>query len=83
MFKKRNLVKLVALLVMTFSLLACMPMNKSHASDPITGNNSFETAYNFGYWKYKSGMTILPVGENEAYYSFTVNSGERIMDRLY
>ncbi|GFN35600.1 hypothetical protein [Tepidimicrobium xylanilyticum] len=79
MLKKKNLIKSAILLIMTFFLLTCIPMNKSYASDPITGNNSFETAYNFGYWKYKYGTAILPAGENEAYFSFTADSGERIM----
>ncbi|WP_077369088.1 hypothetical protein [Anaerosalibacter sp. Marseille-P3206] len=79
MIKKKRLSKLTILLAVMFSLFVSIPMNKSYASESITGNNSFETAYNFGYWKYKYGMTILPAGENEAYYSFTVDSGERIM----
>lgn len=79
MIKKKRLFRLIILLAVMFSLLASIPMNKGYASEPITGNNSFGTAYNFGYWKYKNGMTILPAGENEAYYSFTIDSGERIM----
>lgn len=48
----------------------------------ITGNNSPETAKVMGYWKYSTpDTTILPEGEDEAYYQFTINKGERVYVR--
>lgn len=48
----------------------------------ITGNNSFATAYDMGYWQYHSyDVTLLSSGQNEAYYQFTANAGDRIYAR--
>lgn len=48
----------------------------------ITGNNTPETAKVMGYWKYSTpDTTILPASENEAYYQFTINKGERVYVR--
>ncbi|MBK3494194.1 hypothetical protein JFL43_04845 [Viridibacillus sp. YIM B01967] len=67
-----------ALLVLFISTLAV----PASAADTITGNNSSNTAYIIGNWKYSStGTTILPEGENEAYYKFTANAGERVYVR--
>ncbi|PRO39781.1 hypothetical protein [Bacillus sp. LLTC93] len=52
------------------------------AEAAITGNNSPNTAISMGYWKNsRSDTTILPEGENEAYYQFTINKGERVYVR--
>ncbi|MER0142300.1 hypothetical protein AAZR19_06500 [Bacillus sp. Je.9.29.b] len=52
------------------------------AEAAITGNNSPNTASLMGYWKNsRSDTTILPEGENEAYYQFTINKGERVYVR--
>ncbi|MFS0656494.1 hypothetical protein [Bacillus sp. 179-C3.3 HS] len=52
------------------------------AEAAITGNNSPNTASSMGYWKYsRPDTTILPEGENEAYYQFTINRGERVYVR--
>jgi len=52
------------------------------AEAAITGNNSPNTASSMGYWKYsRPDTTILPEGENEAYYRFTINKGERVYVR--
>ncbi len=52
------------------------------AEAAITGNNSPNTASLMGYWKYsRPDTTILPEGENEAYYQFTINKGERVYVR--
>ncbi|AVM26035.1 hypothetical protein [Bacillus pumilus] len=52
------------------------------AEAAITGNNSPNTASSMGYWKYsRPDTTILPEGENEAYYQFTINKGERVYVR--
>ncbi|RBQ29837.1 hypothetical protein [Aliarcobacter vitoriensis] len=49
----------------------------------IKGNNSFATAYSFGYWEYhSSGVTSLAANENDAFYSFRVNAGDRVYVRL-
>jgi len=52
------------------------------AEAAITGNNSPGTAKAMGYWKYSlPDTTILPEGENEAYYQFTINKGEKVYVR--
>ncbi|MCW4681759.1 hypothetical protein ON127_10425 [Bacillus pumilus] len=52
------------------------------AEAAITGNNSPNTASSMGYWKNsRSDTTILPESENEAYYQFTINKGERVYVR--
>lgn len=52
------------------------------AEATITGNNSPNTASLMGNWKYsRSDTTILPEGENEAYYQFTISKGERVYVR--
>ncbi|TLS72450.1 hypothetical protein FE246_03415 [Aliarcobacter thereius] len=49
----------------------------------IMGNNSFQTAHSFGYWEYHfSGTTFLEAGEDDAYYSFWANTGDRLFVRL-
>ena len=48
----------------------------------ITGNNSFDTAMPIGYWKYKNiDTTILEAGQDEAYFTFTANKGEKVYVR--
>lgn len=65
------------LLVIAFSVVK---PNSAHAA--ITGNNSPGTAQIMGYWKYSNpDTTILPEGEDEAYYQFTINKGERVYAR--
>ncbi len=67
------------LIAFTLSLLLVLSLAVPAFASTITGNNSFETAYPIGYWKYSNvGTTILPETENEAYFSFTANAGERI-----
>ncbi|MEK5136250.1 hypothetical protein NST39_19640 [Bacillus sp. FSL W8-0645] len=67
----------VLLFVLFFSFIA-----PNSAEAAITGNNSPGTASSMGYWKYsRSDTTILPEGENEAYYQFTINKGERVYVR--
>ena len=49
----------------------------------IQGNDSFSTAYSFGYWQYhSSGATILAEDQDDAYYSFRGNAGDRLYVRL-
>ena len=49
----------------------------------IQGNDSFSTAYSFGYWQYhSSGATILAEDKKDAYYSFRGNAGDRLYVRL-
>lgn len=67
----------VLLLLLVFSLVA-----PNSAEAAITGNNSPGTANLMGYWKYSTpDTTILPEDEDEAYYEFTVNKGERVYVR--
>lgn len=48
----------------------------------ITGSNSFDTAMPIGYWKYKNiDTTILEAGQDEAYFTFTANKGEKVYVR--
>jgi hypothetical protein len=50
----------------------------AYAADVITGNNSFDTAYSAGYWKYSNmTTTILPADQTEAYYKFTAYAGDK------
>lgn len=74
-FKRFLLPALVLVLVTSF-----FAPNSAEAA--ITGNNSPNTASSMGYWKNsRSDTTILPEGENEAYYQFTINKGERVYVR--
>lgn len=74
-FKRFLLPALVLVLVTSF-----FAPNSAEAA--ITGNNSPNTASSMGYWKYsRPDTTILPEGENEAYYQFTINKGERVYVR--
>ncbi|KMY21328.1 hypothetical protein ABDA29_18615 [Bacillus pumilus] len=74
-FKRFLLPALVLVLVTSF-----FAPNSAEAA--ITGNNSPTTASSMGYWKYsRPDTTILPEGENEAYYQFTINKGERVYVR--
>lgn len=74
-FKRFLLPALLLVLVTSF-----FAPNSAEAA--ITGNNSPNTASSMGYWKYsRPDTTILPEGENEAYYQFTINKGERIYVR--
>lgn len=74
-FKRFLLPALVLVLVASF-----FAPNSAEAA--ITGNNSPNTASSMGYWKNsRSDTTILPEGENEAYYQFTINKGERVYVR--
>ncbi|HJE03043.1 MAG TPA: hypothetical protein K8U92_04115, partial [Aliarcobacter thereius] len=69
-FKEINKIILVLFIGMFFS---------SSALGAITGNNTFQTAYSFGYWQYhSSGVTTLDANKNDAYYSFRINKGDRI-----
>ncbi|MFP9048708.1 hypothetical protein, partial [Enterococcus faecalis] len=44
--------------------------------------NSFDTAMPIGYWKYKNiDTTILEAGQDEAYFTFTANKGEKVYMR--
>ncbi|MCY7571265.1 hypothetical protein [Bacillus pumilus] len=74
-FKRFLLPALLLVLVTSF-----FAPNSAEAA--ITGNNSPNTASSMGYWKNsRSDTTILPEGENEAYYQFTINKGERVYVR--
>ncbi|KIL25482.1 hypothetical protein MHI11_20455 [Bacillus sp. FSL K6-3312] len=74
-FKRFLLPALVLVLVTSF-----FAPNSAEAA--ITGNNSPSTASFMGDWKYsRPDTTILPEGENEAYYQFTINKGERVYVR--
>lgn len=70
----QKLLGLTLLVLLVFSL--CIP---AYAAGTITGNNSFETAYAAGNWKYSNmGTTILPTNETEAYYTFTASAGDKV-----
>ncbi|GLF89526.1 hypothetical protein Saga11_07850 [Bacillus safensis] len=74
-FKRFLLPALVLVLVTSF-----FAPNSAEAA--ITGNNSPNTASSMGYWKNsRADTTILPEGENEAYYQFTINKDERVYVR--
>ncbi len=74
-FKRFLLPALLLVLVTSF-----FAPNSAEAA--ITGNNSPNTASSMGYWKYsRTDTTILPEGENEAYYQFTINKGEKVYVR--
>ncbi|WP_426551637.1 hypothetical protein [Bacillus pumilus] len=74
-FKRFLLPALLLVLVTSF-----FAPNSAEAA--ITGNNSPNTASSMGYWKNsRSDTTILPESENEAYYQFTINKGERVYVR--
>ncbi len=74
-FKRFLLPALLLVLVTSF-----FAPNSAEAA--ITGNNSPNTASSMGYWKYsRPDTTILPEGENEAYYQFTINKGEKVYVR--
>lgn len=68
--------------ILGFSLILFFISVFATSASASTGNNSINTAHDMGYWKYSSpDTTILPEGENEAYYKFTANAGERIYVR--
>jgi len=70
----KQLLGLTLLVMLVFSL--SIP---AYAAGEITGNNSFETAYAAGNWKYSNmSTTILPANETEAYYTFTANAGDKV-----
>ncbi|WP_111292019.1 hypothetical protein [Bacillus safensis] len=74
-FKRFLLPVLLFVLVTSF-------ITPNTAEATITGNNSPNTASLMGNWKYsRSDTTILPEGENEAYYQFTISKGERVYVR--
>ncbi|MCU0158176.1 hypothetical protein [Bacillus safensis] len=74
-FKRFLLPALILVIVTSF-------FAPNFAEAAITGNNSPNTASSMGYWKYsRPDTTILPEGENEAYYQFTINKGERVYVR--
>lgn len=74
-FKRLLLPALLLALVTSFFV-------PTSAEAAITGNNSPNTASSMGYWKNsRSDTTILLEGENEAYYQFTINKGERVYVR--
>jgi len=73
-----NLLFTALLLVLVVSFF----IPNSAKAEPITGNNNPGTAKAIGYWKYSTlDTTILPEGENAAYYQFTINKGERVYVR--
>ncbi|HZK84499.1 MAG TPA: hypothetical protein VFC58_07480 [Desulfosporosinus sp.] len=73
----KKLLGLTLLMLMVFSL--SIP---AYAAGEITGNNSFETAYAAGNWKYSNmSTTILPANNTEAYYTFTANAGDKVYAR--
>ncbi|RBQ30790.1 hypothetical protein CRU92_10630 [Arcobacter sp. FW59] len=75
MLKKSFKKLLKTILVMFFVGL----FGGQNAFAEITGNNSFSTAYSFGYWEYHpSGVTSLPADKNDAFYSFRINKGDRV-----
>lgn len=52
------------------------------ADDGITGNNSFNTAHSIGYWEYHpSTVAKLVANQNDAYFSFRINAGDRVYVR--
>ncbi|MCT7633736.1 hypothetical protein, partial [Aliarcobacter butzleri] len=56
--------------------------NTFGASDGITGNNSFNTAHSIGYWEYHpSTVARLVNNQNDAYFTFKVNKGDRVYVR--
>ena len=59
----KQLLGLTLLVMLVFSL--SIP---AYATGEITGNNTFETAYAAGNWKYSNmSTTILPANKTEAY----------------
>ncbi len=75
----KQLLVFTLMILLVFSLGTPAPV---YAYDAITGNNSFETAYIIGHWQYKNiPTTILSENENEAYYKFTANAGEKVYVR--
>ncbi|WP_281884769.1 hypothetical protein [Paenibacillus sp. YYML68] len=73
-WKQRFLSVFVLLMTVVITLSSATPALAS-----ITGNNTFGTAYNMGYWKTStSDVNILPAGIAEAYFKFTANAGERV-----
>ncbi|MGM0970618.1 MAG: hypothetical protein ACQEWR_18840 [Bacillota bacterium] len=77
----KNIFKRFLLPALLFMLVTSF-ITPNTAEAAITGNNSPNTASSMGYWKHsRSDTTILPEGENEAYYQFTINKGERVYVR--
>ncbi|ADL51137.1 hypothetical protein [Clostridium cellulovorans] len=83
MLKKIYSKPLSLLLIFMISFCSLSFSAETKAATTITGNNSFSTAANLGYWKYATSVptVILPADQNEAYFSFTVNAGEKIYAR--
>ncbi|WP_418179270.1 hypothetical protein ACNSOO_11380 [Aliarcobacter lanthieri] len=71
----KNLLKSILVMFIGF---ACT----TNAFATITGNNSFATAYDMGYWQYQNyDVTYLDPDQSEAYYKFTANAGDRVYAR--
>lgn len=71
----KNLLKSILVMFIGFAFT-------TNAFGTITGNNSIATAYNMGYWQYHSyDVTLLSSAQNEAYYQFTANAGDRVYAR--
>ncbi len=80
-----KLLKKITVLMMAVAVcivtLQISPMSVSAAATSITGNNSRETAYNYGAWSSINSNyeTIsLKAGNNESWLAFRVGAGEKI-----
>lgn len=73
--KTSSLLSLILTVVIVFTY-------SSVAFATIENNNSFDTACTYGNWQYATtDTTILPEYQTDAYYKFTVNSGEKLYVR--
>lgn len=74
---KKVVVSLVIFsLLLTNAVMVRAEINPDHA---ITGNNSKETAYNIGNWKYKNiEPCVIDEKQNEAWFSFNMSQDEQI-----
>ncbi|WP_164469818.1 hypothetical protein [Aliarcobacter cryaerophilus] len=71
----KNLLKSILVMFIGFAFT-------TNAFATITGNNSFATAYDIGYWQYGNyDVTHLDPNQSEAYYKFTANTGDRVYAR--
>lgn len=73
--KKRKLVGILLTLLLGFSIFS--PVTTANVA--ITGNDSLENVYIHGLWSNNNNdTTIIAPGQEEAYYKFTINAGDRI-----
>ncbi len=75
----KSILKQIAFSFLTFMLVSFVGTNAYAQFGLIEDNDSFDKAHHFGYWQYKNGIVKLKNNQNEAYFSLTINQGEKII----